>query len=155
MRDRMPQDRNGAAKTATDLETKLSQLLGDDALALIDLQLPDQVNGSEAQKKHNARTARYKKSRALNLTPDSEAVAQACSYILLGVMSRGGKSSGDTLIRIMKELIAAGYDQEESRTSIIRLLTDVDARKSNWRLRTRQRLARQVTEALRRARSNE
>ena len=151
----MSQDRNDTAKSATDLETKLRHLLGNDALAYVDLQFPDRTEDNEAQKKHNARTARYKKSRALNLAPDSEAVAQACTYFLLRFISKGGESSVKVLTRVVNELSEAGYNQEESRASILRLVHDVDARESSWQLRSRQRLGRQVIEALRQARGNE
>jgi hypothetical protein len=151
----MTRDIESSTKTEIELKTQLRQLLGGDALAYVDLQLSDRTDGSDAQKKHNARTARYKKSQAMNLAPDSEAVTQACSYILLELIGRGGKSSGDMLIWTMKELIAAGYDQEESRASILRLIRNVDARKVSWQRRTRQRLGRQVIEALRQARGNE
>lgn len=106
--------------------------------------LPLSPQPDQARRKHNARTVRYKEAEALRGAPDSEAVRQATSNVLLSIMGLGGESAKGLLTLAMKELIEAGYDQEESRASILRLLADRDELAGNWKRRTRQKLARVV-----------
>jgi len=137
-----------APKDAAALRKRLRDLMGDDALAYLDLQLPEQHAPDETQKKHNARTAQYKANKALQLAPDSEAVRQATSNILLGLLLANGPASPNLFRRSMQELVDAGYDQEESRTSLLRLLATFDDRKKAWQRRTRQKLARAIIKRL-------
>lgn len=143
---------NGRAKSlATDpaaLRKRLQALMGDDALAYLDLELPAQHAPDEAQKKHNARTAKYKATKALQLAPDSEAVRQATSNVLMSLLLANGLASPNLFRRSMQELVDAGYDQEESRTSLLRLLATFGERKQAWQRRTRQKLGRAIIEQL-------
>ncbi|WP_152558327.1 hypothetical protein [Devosia sp. LC5] len=123
--------------------------MGEDALAYLDLNLPEREVHTESQKKHSARTARYKQEKALQMAPDSAAVQQATSNAVFGVMSRQPHWA-DSLFRLsVKELIDAGYDEKESKAAFLRLFASVDERRITWQRRTRQRLAAKVIEQLR------
>ena len=154
MTDKGDRKRTGpsSSQSPEDLRKRLQALMGDDALTYLDFELPAKLPPDEARKKHNARTARYKRAQALQLAPDSEAVRQATSNVLLGLMLDAEKSSSSLFILSMKELIAAGYDQEASRASILRLLGSFEERKTAWQRRTRQKLGRVVIEKLRASR---
>lgn len=154
MTDKGDRKRTGpsSSQSPEDLRKRLQALMGDDVLTYLDFELPAKLPPDEARKKHNARTARYKRAQALQLAPDSEAVRQATSNVLLGLMLDAEKSSSSLFILSMKELIAAGYDQEASRASILRLLGSFEERKTAWQRRTRQKLGRVVIEKLRASR---
>lgn len=142
----------GSNSNTTDpdeLRRRLRLLMGDDALAYIDLELPTQPGPDEARERHNARTARYKHDQALQLAPDSEAVRQATSNVLMRLLLANDADSPDLFRRAMQELIDAGYDQEEGRASLLRLLTTYKERRRAWQTRTRQKLARAVVKQLR------
>lgn len=79
---------NSPTHDSAELRQRLQALLGDDALANVDLELPIQPARDEVRAKHNARTARYKQTQALQMAPDSEAVRQATSNVLLSVDCR-------------------------------------------------------------------
>lgn len=134
------------------LLAKLGGRMGDDLGALIELELPGPPDESEARRRHRDRTARYKSSVALKLAPDSEAIAQACSYLVLAnVAARGSTTTvGD---RLKQELARAGYDAEES-AAIDRLVDGVARRREAWRHRTRQRLGMKIVEAVRKLRDD-
>ena len=137
------------AQTPETLQKRLQALMGEDILAYIDFELPPRQPPDEAQKKHAARTARYKQAKALQMAPDSEAVRQATSNVLLDLILDAEKASTRLFIRSIEELIEAGYDQEESRTAILRLLTSFAERRAAWHRRTRQKLGRAVIQKLR------
>lgn len=137
------------AQTPETLRKRLQALMGEDILAYIDFELPPKQPPDEAQKKHAARTARYKQKKALQMAPDSEAVRQATSNVLLDLILDAEKASTRLFIRSMEELIEAGYDQEESRAAILRLLSSFPDRRAAWHRRTRQKLGRAVIQQLR------
>lgn len=122
----------GSNSTTTDpdeLRRRLRALMGDDALAYIDLELPAQLAPDEVRERHNARTALYKQNQALQLAPDSEAVRQATSNVLLGLLLSNGPATDSIFIRSLLELTEAGYDKEESKASLLRLLTTYKERR--------------------------
>lgn len=133
------------------LKAKIRDLLGDDALAYADLQLPQRTGNDGARRKHNMRTARYKTEKALRLAPDSEAVSQACAYTVFTLLGGSGSSTERLLGWILDDLAAAGYDREESEAAILRLKQSASDRKAIWQKRTRQRLGRKAMDALRAA----
>lgn len=137
-----------AREDSAALRNRLRNLMGDDALSYLDLQLPEQRASDEAQKKHNARIAQYKANKALQLAPDSEAFRQATSSILLGWLLANASASPSLFRRSMQELVDAGYDQEESRTSLLRLLATFDDRKQAWQRRTGQKVGRAIIKQL-------
>lgn len=137
------------AYTPEGLRKRLKALLGDDALAYIDFESPPKRPPDEARKKHNARTARYKQTKTLQLAPDSTAVQQAVSYAVFGLMSRQPQWSKSLFELTIKELFDAGYDAEESKAAFLRLLASVDERRTTWQRRSRQRLAAELIEQLR------
>ncbi len=132
-----------------ELRKRLQTLLGDDALAYVDLELPAHPNRDEAREKHNARTASYKQAQALQLAPDSEAVRQATSNVLLSMLRANGPATDSIFIRSMMELSEAGYDREESKAALLRLLGTYRERRAAWQRRTRQKLGRAVVKQLR------
>lgn len=131
-----------------ELLAKLGELMGDDLEALIDLELPGPAEKSEARRRHKDRTARYKSSLALKLAPDSEAVAQACLYMVIGHLAARGPATG-VGDRLERELAAAGYDAEECAAVVYRLVEGVGMRREAWRRRTRQRLGMKIVGAVR------
>lgn len=131
------------------LKQRLRVLMGEDALAYLDLNLPERESPTEAQKKHAARTARYKQEKALQMAPDSAAVQQAVSFAVFGLISRQPEWSRGLFEHAIKELHDAGYDAEESKAAFLRLLASVDERRTSWQRRSRQRLAAKVIEQLR------
>jgi hypothetical protein len=131
------------------LRKRLQALLGDDTLAYVDLELPPQPAPDKAREKHNARTASYKQAQALQLAPNSEAIRQATSNVLLSMLLAHGPATEAIFIRSMLELTAAGYDQEESKAALLRLLTTYPERRTAWQRRTRQKLGRAVVKQLR------
>lgn len=142
--------RKPATHDPAELRKRLQALLGDDTLAYVDLDLPTQSAPDEARKKkHNARTASYKQAQALLLAPDSEAVRQATSNVLLSVLLANGPYGPDLFRRALRELIDAGYDLEESRDSLLRLLSGYGDLREAWQRRTRQKLGRAVVKQLR------
>lgn len=131
------------------LRKRLQALWGDDVFAYVDLELPTQSVPDEARKKHNARTASYKQSQALQLAPDSEAIRQATSNVLLGMLLANGPATESIFIRSMLELTEAGYDKEESKAALLRLLSSYGDLRQAWQRRTRQKLGRAVIKQLR------
>lgn len=131
------------------LKRRLRVLMGEDALAYLDLNLPERESPTEAHKKHAARTARYKQEKALQMAPDSAAVQQAVSFAVFGLISRQPEWSRGLFEHSIKELHDAGYDAEESKAAFLRLLASVDERRTSWQRRSRQRLAAKVIEQLR------
>jgi hypothetical protein len=129
------------------LLAKLGELMGDDLGALIDLELPGPREENVARRRHRERTAQYKTSVALNLAPDSEAVAQACSYMVIGHLAARGPETG-VGDRLKRELAAAGYDPEECAAVVERLVEGVGRRREAWRRRTRQRLGMTIVGAV-------
>ena len=140
--------RKSATRDPAELRKYLQALLGEDALAYVDLELPTQPAPDEAKKKHNARTASYKQAQALQLAPDSEAVRQATSNVLLSVLLANGPDGPDLFRRALRELIDAGYDLEESRNSLLRLLSGYGDLREAWQRRNRQKLARAIAKEL-------
>lgn len=144
---------NGVARRAhqdaAELRERLRELVGDDALAYVDLELPPQPAPDEARKKHNARTAHYKQVQALHLAPDSEAIRQATSNVLLSLLLANGPATESIFIRSMLELTEAGYDKQESKAALLRLLRTYGKRRAAWQRRTRQKLGRAVVKQLR------
>ena len=149
----MSTNRDGASGKALDgadaLKLRLRNLMGEDAMAYLDLNFPQREVHTEAQKKHAARTARYKQEKTLQMAPDSAAVQQATSNAVFGLMSRQPQWAESLFLLSVKELIDAGYDEKESRAAFLRLLAGVDERRITWQRRTRQRLAAKVIERLR------
>jgi hypothetical protein len=141
--------RKSTTHDPAELRKRLQALLGDDALAYVDLELPTQSAPDEARKKHNARTASYKQSQALQLAPDSEAIRQATSNVLLGMLLANGPATESIFIRSMLELTEAGYDKEESKAALLRLLSSYGDLRQAWQRRTRQKLGRAVIKQLR------
>lgn len=137
-----------ADRTTSGLTAKLTHLLGEDATAYANLlNLPEQ-GMTEARQRHNDRTARYKLGKALSLAPDSEAIAQACCYIVLRLIAVGGDGALLVSDRLADALVKAGYDREQAIETVVRLVPEYRLREQRWQHRTRQRLARQVIEAL-------
>jgi hypothetical protein len=130
------------------LLAKLAQLMGDDLGALIDLDLPGPPEENEARRRHRERTAQYKTSVALKRAPDSDAVAHACSYLVIGHVAARGKETGVS-DRLIRELVAAGYDLDECTAAVDRLVEGVGRRREAWRRRTRQRLGMTIVGAVR------
>ncbi len=137
-----------ADRTTSGLTAKLTHLLGEDATAYANLLDLPEKGMAEARQRHNDRTARYKLGKALSLAPDSEAIAQACCYMVLRSISLGGEAAIRIAARLAEMLVAAGYDKEEAVATVGRLVPEHSERELSWRRRTRQRLARQVIEAL-------
>ncbi len=138
-----------STETEDDLKDRLRTLLGDNALAYVDLELPPATPPDEARKRHNARTARYKHAQALQQAPDSEAVRQATSNVLLSLLLANGPDGPALFRRAVKELTDAGYDQKESRHSLLRLLATYQERRTAWQRRTLQKLGRALVRQLR------
>ena len=144
-------ERNGLPpkQDSASLRKRLQALLGDDALAYVDLELPTQPAPDEARKKHNARTARYKQAQALQLAPDSEAVRQATSNVLLNMLLANGPATEAIFIRSLLELTDAGYDKNQSKAALLWLLATYQERRGAWHKRTRQKLGRALVKQLR------
>lgn len=136
-------------QTEQNLRESLKQLMGDDALGLIDLELSSSTNQNEAREKHNARTARYKQAKALDLAPDSEAIRQAASNILFRLLLAKHSASETILKRTVGELEEAGYDKEQSKAALMRLLASHQQLRAAWQTRSRQKLGRAVIKQLR------
>ncbi len=141
-------------RSIEDLEAKLLALLGGDALKLIDFQYPDHTGDADAREKHNASTAQYKRSQAASLTPGSEAVGQACAFIAQTLMKGSSETSNWIFSKIVRELVEAGYDQEQSQIVVRRLKVGVTKRKVAWRHRARARLGHILVEELRARKRN-
>lgn len=137
-----------ADRTTSGLTAKLTHLLGEDATAYANLLDLPEKGMAEARQRHNDRTARYKLGKALSLAPDSEAIAQACCYMVLRLIALRGEAAIRIATRLTEALVAAGYDEEEAVATIGRLVPDHSKRQQAWQRRTRQRLARRVIEAL-------
>jgi hypothetical protein len=136
-------------QTEQNLRERLKQLMGDDALGLIDLELPSSTSQNEAREKHNARTARYKRAKALDLAPDSEAIRQAASNILFTLLLTNHLASKTILNSTVGELEEAGYNREQSEAALMRLLASHQQLRTAWQTRSRQKLGRAVIKQLR------
>lgn len=144
----MSDDDHDSNRTA--LKERLRSLMGDDILAYIDrTDLDLQTASIETRQKHNARTANYKFTQAAMGAPDSEAVRIATSNVILELIARNGDSSKDLFQMAWKELVQAGYDQDQSNKSIRRLVADQDELKRNWQKRTRYKLGQVIIKQLR------
>ncbi|MCP8885031.1 hypothetical protein NIM87_16100 [Devosia sp. XJ19-1] len=142
-------DRKPGKHDPTELRKRLKVLLGDDALAYVDLDLPNQPARDEAREKHNARTAHYKQTQALQLAPDSEAVRIAASNVLLTLVRDKGDAAAILRALSIRELLEAGYDEAEGHIAFQRLMDELEDLRAAWYLRTRQKLSRAVVKQLR------
>lgn len=146
--DNSPHEYPSSELNAAVLRDRLRALLGDDASADVNLELPTQSDRGDARTRHNVRTASYKLDQALRLVPDSEAVRHATSIVLLNLLLTQGVNTDKIVVRVIKELAEAGYDEEQSRAVLDRLLQKHEDLRQAWRRRTRQKLGRALIERL-------
>ena len=131
------------------LREKLARLVADDFEAVINFEMPAPAGSSKAAEAHRKRTAQYKTTQLLALAPDSQAIAQACSYLVLRSLSSKSKVALELLERLVGILAAAGYERLETEAAIDRLLINLDRRQAMWQRSQVRKLASALASAIR------
>jgi hypothetical protein len=130
------------------LREKLARLVADDLDAVIDFEMPAPAGSTKAAEAHRKRTAQYKSEQLLALTPDSQAIAQACSYLVRSLRSKS-QVALELLERLVGILAAAGYERLQTEAAIDRLLIDLDRRQAMWQRSRVRKLSSALAAAIR------
>lgn len=135
------------------LREKLAGLVAGDIEVVIDFEMPPPAGSTKSVAAHRARTAQYKSHQVLALAPDSQAIAQACSYLVLRSLSRNTSVAPELRERLIKILVSAGYQRNQIEATLGRLLIDVDRRQSMWQRGQVRKLSSALAAAIRKLKS--
>lgn len=131
------------------LRAKLRRLMAEDAEAVLDFQVPEPAGSTKAAVGHRQRTARYKSQQLLALAPDSQAVAQACTYLVLWQLERRGREEPHFRRHLIESLTSAGYERDQVESTLDRLAIGVLRRRSMWQRGQIRKIATALAAAIR------
>lgn len=133
------------------LRGKLARLVTDDLEAVIAFEMPEATGSTKAAVAHRRTTAHYKSQQLIALAPDSQAIAQACAYLVLRSLNSKSKVAPGLFERLADILTGAGYQRDQIEATVRRLLDDLDRRQTRWQRSQVRKLSSALAEAIRRS----
>lgn len=131
------------------LKEKLARLVADDLDAVIGFEMPAAAGSTEAAVAHRRRTAHYKAQQLVALAPNSQAIAQACTYLVLRSILSSSVGASEVRERLIGILLPAGYERSQIEAALARLLTDVERRQARWQRSQVRKLSTALAKAIR------
>ena len=131
------------------MREKLARLVADDLHAVIDFEMPEPAGSTKAAAAHRRRTAYYKNAQLVALAPDSQAVAQACTYLVLLQLETQGNTAPAFRRFLIDTLIAAGYERGQVECTLDRLAVGVARRRTRWQRGQVRKLSSALAKAIR------